>query len=55
MVKSGALLDATASSFIVKVWGEVFAHFHAVNVKLRSNMQNELLGLPGQSLYEQSP
>jgi hypothetical protein len=25
--------DATASSFVKKVWGEVLAHFHAVAVK----------------------
>jgi hypothetical protein len=24
--------DATASSFLAKVWGKVFAHFHAVAV-----------------------
>jgi hypothetical protein len=25
--------DATANSFVAQVWGEVFAHFHAVGVK----------------------
>jgi hypothetical protein len=28
--------DATASSFVAKVRGEVFAHFHAVAVKRHS-------------------
>jgi hypothetical protein len=32
--------DATASSSIGKVRGEVFAHFHAVTVKRHSNMRN---------------
>jgi hypothetical protein len=32
--------DATASSYVAKVRGEVFTHFHAVAVKLCSNMQN---------------
>jgi hypothetical protein len=26
--------DATASSFVAKVWGEVFAHFHSVAIKV---------------------
>jgi hypothetical protein len=30
--------DATAISFVTKVWGEVFAHFHAVAVKRHSSM-----------------
>jgi hypothetical protein len=32
--------DAIASSFVVKVHGEVFAHFHAVVVKCHSSMRN---------------
>jgi hypothetical protein len=32
--------DATANSFVAKVQGEVFAHFHAVNEKCLSSMQN---------------
>jgi hypothetical protein len=32
--------DATASSFVAKVWGEVFAHFHSVTVKRQSSMQH---------------
>jgi hypothetical protein len=32
--------DATASSFVVNVRGEVFAHFHAVAVKRNSSMRN---------------
>jgi cold shock CspA family protein len=45
--------DATASSFVTKGRGDVFAHFHAVTVKRHSSMQNSLLGLPGQILCEQ--
>jgi hypothetical protein len=33
-------LDATASSFVAKVEGEVFAHFHTVVVKSHINIQN---------------
>jgi hypothetical protein len=47
--------DATASSFVAKVWGEFFAHFHAVAVKYNNGMQNWLFGLPGQILCEQPP
>jgi hypothetical protein len=36
--------DATASSFVAKVRGEVFAHFHTVAVKCHSIMRNWLLG-----------
>jgi hypothetical protein len=32
--------DVTASSFVAKVRGEVFAHFHAVAVKRHSSMWN---------------
>jgi hypothetical protein len=32
--------DATASSFVTKVRGEVFTHVHAVAVKRHSSMQN---------------
>jgi hypothetical protein len=39
--------DATTSSFVTKVQGEVFSHFHAVAVKLYSSMQNCLLDLRG--------
>jgi hypothetical protein len=38
--------DATASSFVTKVWGEVLAHSHAVAIKHHSIMQNWLFGLP---------
>jgi hypothetical protein len=37
--------DATASSFVAKVRGEVFAHFHAFAVKLHSSMRNGLFGI----------
>jgi hypothetical protein len=47
--------DATASSFIAKVWGKVFAHFHAVAAKYHSSMQNSLFGMPGQINSEQFP
>jgi hypothetical protein len=33
-------LDARASSFVSKVWDEVFANFHAVAVKHHNSMQN---------------
>jgi hypothetical protein len=32
--------DATTSSFLAKVWGEVSAHFHTVTVKHHSRMWN---------------
>jgi hypothetical protein len=44
--------DATASSFVTKVQGEDFTHFHTVTVKRHSSMQNWLFGLPGQILCE---
>jgi hypothetical protein len=47
--------DATASFFVAKVWGEVFAHFHTVTLKHQNSMQNWLFDLPGQILCEQSP
>jgi hypothetical protein len=37
---------ATVSSFVTKVQGIVFIHFHAVAVKHHSSMRNYLLGLP---------
>jgi hypothetical protein len=39
--------EATASSFVAEVRGEVFAHFYAVTLKRHSIMRNLLLGLPG--------
>jgi hypothetical protein len=45
-------LDATASSFVARVRGEVFAHFHAVAVKRHSSMRNWLFRLLGRILYE---
>jgi hypothetical protein len=45
---------ATASSFVSKVRGEVFAHFCVVTVENFSNMWNWLFGLPGRILCEQS-
>jgi hypothetical protein len=36
--------DATASSFIPKVRGKVFAHFHAVDAKCNRSMQNWRFG-----------
>jgi hypothetical protein len=32
--------DAAARSFVAKVWGEIFAHFHAVTIKYYSKVQN---------------
>jgi hypothetical protein len=46
--------DAAASSFVTKVQGEVFAHFHKVTVKRHSSMRNSLFGTLGQILSEQS-
>jgi hypothetical protein len=40
--------DATSSSFVTKVQGEVFTQFHAVTIKHHSSMQNCLFGRPGQ-------
>jgi hypothetical protein len=45
--------DVTASSFVAKVLGEVFAHFHSVAVKRHSSMRNWLFGLWGRILCEQ--
>jgi hypothetical protein len=47
--------EATASSFVTKVQGEVFTHFHTVAVKCHSSMRNWLFGLSGWILCEQSP
>jgi hypothetical protein len=47
--------DATASSFIAEVRGEVFARFHAVALKRHSSMRNWLFGLLGRILCQQSP
>jgi hypothetical protein len=47
--------DATASSSVSKVRGEVFAHFHAIAVKRYSSTRNWLFGMPGRILYEQFP
>jgi hypothetical protein len=43
--------DATASSFVTKVRGEVFAHFHTPAVKSYNSMWNWLFCLPGRILY----
>jgi hypothetical protein len=47
--------DATASSFVAKIQGKVFAHFHTVTVRHHSSMRNWLFGLPGRIVCEQSP
>jgi hypothetical protein len=47
--------DVTSSSFVTKVWGEVFAHFLAVAVEGQGCMRNWLFGLPGRIRCEQSP
>jgi hypothetical protein len=47
--------NATASSFVAKFRGDVFAHFHAVAVKRHSSMRNCLFGLPARILCKQSP
>jgi hypothetical protein len=46
--------DATAGSFVVEVWAEVFAQFHTVGLKRHSSMRNWLFGLPGRILCRQS-
>jgi hypothetical protein len=44
--------DATTSSFVVKVHGEVFVHFHAVDVKSHSSMWNYgIMAVHGFSIY----
>jgi hypothetical protein len=43
-----------ASSFIVKVWGDVFTNFHAVAVKRHSSNWNLVFGLPGRIICNQS-
>jgi hypothetical protein len=30
---------ATVSSFVAKVWGKIFTHFHAVAIKHHNSMQ----------------
>jgi hypothetical protein len=47
--------DATASSFVAEVRGEVFAHFHAAAVKHKSSMRNWLFGLTGRIICEKFP
>jgi hypothetical protein len=46
--------DATVTSFVAKVRGEVFAHFYPVTLKRHNSMQNSLFGLPGRILCEQN-
>jgi hypothetical protein len=46
--------DATASSFVAKVRGEVFAHIQEVAAKRYSSMRHWLFGLLGRIVYEQS-
>jgi hypothetical protein len=47
--------DETTNSFVAKVQGEVFTHFHAVTVKQYSSMWNWLFGLREQIRYDQFP
>jgi hypothetical protein len=47
--------DATASSSVAKVRGEIFSHFRTVAVNLHGNMRNWLFGLPGRIHCEQFP
>jgi hypothetical protein len=39
--------DATASSFVAKVLGEILSHFHSVALECHSSMRNWLFGTPG--------
>jgi hypothetical protein len=52
--EKGSVRHATTNSFVAKVQGEVFAHFHELTTKHHSSMQNWLFGLLGQILCEQS-
>jgi hypothetical protein len=54
-VWDGGCSDATASSFVAGVRGEVFAHYYAVAAKRYSSIRNWLFGLPECILSEQSP
>jgi hypothetical protein len=47
--------DTTATSFVAKVLGKVFSHFHTVVVERYSGMQNWLFSLLGWILCEQFP
>jgi hypothetical protein len=47
--------DATASSVVSRVRGEILAYCQAVAVKRYSSMRNWLFGLPGRIICEQSP
>jgi hypothetical protein len=49
--EKGSFHDATASSLVAKVQGEVCAHFYIVATKCHSSM----FGLPEQILCEHSP
>jgi hypothetical protein len=47
--------DATVSSFVTKVRGEVFSHFRAVAVKRHSSVREWLCGLPERIISGKSP
>jgi hypothetical protein len=38
--EKGSVKWCVASSFVVEVQGEIFAHFYAVTINCRSSMQN---------------
>jgi hypothetical protein len=46
--------NATASSFVARILGEVFAYLHAVAIKHHNSMRNWLFSLSGRILCEQS-
>jgi hypothetical protein len=50
-----AFFVATASPFASKFRVEVFVYFHAVAIKLHSNIRTWLIDLPWQILYKQTP
>jgi hypothetical protein len=47
--------DVPSSSRVDKVRGEVFTHFHAVDVKSHSSIRNWLFGQAVRILFQQSP
>jgi hypothetical protein len=47
--------DARANSFVTKIRGEVFSHFHAVTMKRHSSMWKWPFGLPRRILCKHSP
>ena len=53
--ETGRCHGEAARSVLAKVWGDVFARFHAVATKRRSRTRNSQFGLLGQIVCVQSP